>query len=1553
MKKVYLHGKLGKRFGKKWEISAHTPSEIIKAIDANSDGFCEYICKKAVDGEHYFFLKKNPKNIKNEKDVKNNLISDTELNTKYKNQEIHVVSQAYGGFVASAIAFGSGAFALGAIGNTILAAMVWGVVSQVAMNVLFKPPKPPTRGTPTTTKSYLLSGAQTRQAQGIAVPLGYGRLRIGAANVSQSNYSKRLESSSDKKETLESFVSMEFIDLLCEGPIEGFVNKNGGAISGGDIREGIYLNEVQVKNSPNNSGQEGTFNYVLNESEDSGEGKPEFKNGSDLETKILSDKALSIIQYDTLLYGAGPYVITGDNKESKMEYSSFSEAQQNNAKIISHFVSNSDVNTVTFSFKSELAIQKDDGNTDLNDVRFAIVMVRSGNEYNILDKDSGCTITSEHKSIEVETTTENIKTVRKKYLAAKGAIRYIDQEVKEIKIGPEHGLMIVHEESGDSYFKLKGIASSPYQFDIDVSYDPEINSSEISGGVTFRIIKLSAEYDPSVKNGTAGGIGKAKRIQLAHVMESIDEKLLYPNSAMIKVLIDSKNFSQSPQRTYHLKLKKLLIPSNYDPTSRKYDGAWDGLFKGQLDSAQSINEISEENKYWTDNPAWIFYDLLHNPRYGIGKYGLEETNIDKWQLYKVAKYCDELVETNYPVETATGKARGFSYSFSSEEASGNFSISITGLNSETFIKEFGNGGSYKGKKIALFIKQHNFGETLSSQQELSVQQDSINREGEIIIEERVIISADPVTQIVNLSGPNLNDSPTSFQLQGQSNFKVVGACATQINYPLVEPRFVSNLYLTERSEALEIINSMASVFRGMVAYSAGKVSATNDSFKLPVQLFNNSNIVGGEFSYSGVHKNKKTTASIVRFNNKDKNFKPDLVYEEDAASMQSLGYVENETMGFGVTSEGQARRLAKWILLTSQLETESIKFQAGQEASYLLPGLVFEVSDEARTASDKSGRILDISTHRNKIILNNNNGTFVEDTAEYFDPYILIDKSLLSSAGSKRVDLSVYSASTNETLDDIQRRAPFEQSDDDQMQEIESLRTAQIIRFEGDISIDGTVNKFGPQGQKTIVENLKLKTQIDISLSDNYIKVYNHPLVNGDQISFASDGVLPGGITRSTAGTNNYYVINSTKHTFQISSSLNGSAVNIYDVGKDSFGNKGGMHYILIDDQQKIIDALNQLTLGSAYSIKGLVGTTSETTEISSNVYESLGLDKLGNFNNWYESDFLGSIFASQASWIYSTFFGWIYVDELKNRVIDDPNGFWMYIGGTLGKNKVESSGIGWVWTNDSLKNNFWYVYDSASWISIIYKDDSLKSIVGIFAYEDSLYLSVGSKYIVGKDQEMFISGVGSNGYYLVKQGGATSSRYIAPVNQSPPTFGNFSNPAQVTASISSLYVVNSEDSIQGVKSIRVELDDGHGIDLTLNSSFTIYGLSSNDSQFDSVINNKWYITKIDENVVELNASSSAADLINNIVLFGSVSVVNGPSFASLRNLEGQLFRTVNVKEVAENKYEVTGLEYNSSKFFAVDKKGAVRPPALPIPPQADMSIPEAPDGLLLFDLTV
>ena len=51
---------------------------------------------------------------------------------------------------------------------------------------------------------------------------------------------------------------------------------------------------------------------------------------------------------------------------------------------------------------------------------------------------------------------------------------------------------------------------------------------------------------------------------------------------------------------------------------------------------------------WTDNPAWIFYDLAVNSRYGMGKYGVSAKSVDKWSLYQIGKYCDELVRTGFP-----------------------------------------------------------------------------------------------------------------------------------------------------------------------------------------------------------------------------------------------------------------------------------------------------------------------------------------------------------------------------------------------------------------------------------------------------------------------------------------------------------------------------------------------------------------------------------------------------------------------------------------------------------------------------------------------------------------------------------------------------------------------------------------------------------------------------------------------------------------------------------------------------------------------------------------
>ena len=110
----------------------------------------------------------------------------------------------------------------------------------------------------------------------------------------------------------------------------------------------------------------------------------------------------------------------------------------------------------------------------------------------------------------------------------------------------------------------------------------------------------------------------------------ISTKLEYRHTAIAGISIDARQFSAIPTRAYDLKGMIINIPSNYDPIARMYAGVWDGTFK----------------LAWSDNPAWCFYDLLTNGRYGLGNY-LPANLVDKWQLYTIAQYCDELVPDGY------------------------------------------------------------------------------------------------------------------------------------------------------------------------------------------------------------------------------------------------------------------------------------------------------------------------------------------------------------------------------------------------------------------------------------------------------------------------------------------------------------------------------------------------------------------------------------------------------------------------------------------------------------------------------------------------------------------------------------------------------------------------------------------------------------------------------------------------------------------------------------------------------------------------------------------
>ena len=119
----------------------------------------------------------------------------------------------------------------------------------------------------------------------------------------------------------------------------------------------------------------------------------------------------------------------------------------------------------------------------------------------------------------------------------------------------------------------------------------------------------------------------------ASYVEIIDAKLSYPHTALAALAMDSDQFgSNNPRRNYLIDGMLVNVPSNYDPETRTYSGTvWDGSFK----------------KAWTNNPAWVFYDVLTQPRYSTLARRLKSADIDKWTLYQVGKYCDELVDDGF------------------------------------------------------------------------------------------------------------------------------------------------------------------------------------------------------------------------------------------------------------------------------------------------------------------------------------------------------------------------------------------------------------------------------------------------------------------------------------------------------------------------------------------------------------------------------------------------------------------------------------------------------------------------------------------------------------------------------------------------------------------------------------------------------------------------------------------------------------------------------------------------------------------------------------------
>jgi len=314
-------------------------------------------------------------------------------------------------------------------------------------------------------------------------------------------------------------------------------------------------------------------------------------------------------------------------------------------------------------------------------------------------------------------------------------------------------------------------------------------------------------------------------IQWQSYTEIIDEKFAYPNTALVGVKVDARQFNSIPDVSVRVRGKRVQIPTNYNPVTRTYSGIWDGTF----------------TTAWTDNPAWIFRDIVLNPRFGCARY-MPTIAVDPWYLYTVSQYCDELVSD-------------------------------------------GNGG--------------------------------------------------------------------------------------------FEPRFTCNVYLQNAGGVYEVLNALASCFRGLVYYSQGKLYLTQDRAQLPVQQFSEANVIqevddSGNvtapcFTYTGTAKTARKSVVLANWDDPNQIYSSVTEYLQDDELLERFGYNPIDLRLVGVTSRGQALRAAKHTLFSNRYETEKVSFRIGAEGLAASVGEVIQIADPLKQGQRLGGRIVSIDGNSIKL----------------------------------------------------------------------------------------------------------------------------------------------------------------------------------------------------------------------------------------------------------------------------------------------------------------------------------------------------------------------------------------------------------------------------------------------------------------------------------------------------------------------------------------------------------------------------------------------------------
>lgn len=330
----------------------------------------------------------------------------------------------------------------------------------------------------------------------------------------------------------------------------------------------------------------------------------------------------------------------------------------------------------------------------------------------------------------------------------------------------------------------------------------------------------SGTWDIRITRNTADSVvaSVVNSFAISQVVEIDEVKLAYPGYAYVGMSLDAQTFGNTiPTRSYLIDGVNIQIPNNYNPTTGVFTGLWSGSF---------VNGFSND-------PAWVLYDLLTNPTYGCAAYGIiSASNIDKFSFYNASVFNNALVNDGF-------------------------------------------GGT--------------------------------------------------------------------------------------------ERRFTFDAAVTARTDMLTTLTMVAGMMNASLVHVNGLLTLNQDRPSTPSLIVNNSNVIDGMFTYHSTPLAGRTTSVNVAYSNKNNSYLPAIAsVTADSTATSWLGFDAVSRFGFnpvnvaayGATTQGQATRMARYMLYTDLHQTEIVEFSMGMYGLQINIGDIVSLHDYDYTNQQDSGRVV-------------------------------------------------------------------------------------------------------------------------------------------------------------------------------------------------------------------------------------------------------------------------------------------------------------------------------------------------------------------------------------------------------------------------------------------------------------------------------------------------------------------------------------------------------------------------------------------------------------------